>query len=116
MKVNFPYTIIATLVAALLAYALYAVADGDCNVWLCTIGGGVCFAATLIPAIALSVGSSRLSTNLRVLSALFFVVLAVSNFCFAGFGVHTASYIIVNGVLLLFYLLVFMKMKSLSNI
>lgn len=116
MKFSVLYAIITTLVAALLAYALYSVADGDSNVWLCTIGGGVCFAATLIPMVAFSAGSSRLTTNLRVLSGLFLGVLAVSNFCFAGFGVHTASYIIVNGVLLLFYVLVFMKMKSLTNV
>ena len=99
-----------------MGYLAFEVAKGQENDYLCGIGSTVCFIATLIPAFGLSYESSRLGTNIRVLSALFFVVFLVSHFCFAGFGVKMPYYIICNGIILVIYLAIIYKMSNIKII
>ena len=104
------------MVAALVGYLAYNVASGDENDMVCGIGSGICFAATLIPTMGIQYESGRLGTNIRVFSALFFILFAISHFCFAGFGVKMSYYIIVNGIMLMIYLAIFYKMQSVKDV
>lgn len=104
------------MLATLVGYLAYNVASGEENDIICGIGSGICFATTLIPTIGLQYESGRLGANIRVFSALFFIVFAISHFCFAGFGVKMPYYIIVNGIMLMIYLAIFYKMHGIKEI
>ena len=116
MKANIFLTFISIVLATLVGYLAYNVASGDENDMICGISSGICFATTLIPTIGIQYESGRLGTNIRVFSALFFIVFAISHFCFAGFGVKMPYYIIVNGIILMIYLAIFYKILGTHNI
>lgn len=104
------------MLSTLVGYLAYNVASGEENDMECGIGSGICFAATLIPTMGIQYESGRLGTNIRVFSALFFILFAISHFCFAGFGVKMPYYIIVNGIMLMIYLAIFYKMQSVKDV
>lgn len=104
------------MLTMLLGYLAYNIASGDENDMVCGIGSVICFAATLIPTMGIQYESGRLGTNIRMFSALFFIVFAISHFCFAGFGVKMPHYIIVNGIMLMIYLAIFYKMQSVKDV
>lgn len=116
MKVNIFLTLISISLAALVGYLAFNVASGDENDMICGIGSGICFVATLIPAMGLQYESSRLGVNIRLFSAVFFILFAISHFCFAGIGVKMPYYIIVNGVMLLIFFAIFYKMEGVKDI
>lgn len=116
MKVNIFLTLISIMLAALVGYLAYNVANGDKNDVVCGVGSAICFSATLIPTMGLQYESGRLGVNIRVFSTLFFVVFVISHFCFASFGVEMPYYIIVNGITLMIYLAIFYKMQGVKNI
>ena len=116
MKVNIILTLISIILAALVGYLVFNVASGEENDLVCGIGSGICYAITLIPSIGLQYGSGRRGVNIRVFSIIFFIFLAISNFCFAGFGINMPYYIIVNGIILMIYLAIFYKIFGMHNI
>lgn len=116
MKANIFLTLISIMLAMLLGYFAYNVASGDENDIVCGIGSSICFAATLIPTMGIQYESGRLGTNIRMFSALFFIVFAISHFSYAGFGVKMPYYIIVNGIMLMIYLAIFYKMQSVKDV
>lgn len=112
MKPNLFLILISAALAALIGYLAFNVADEKDNNLLCGIGSVVCFIATLIPTIGLKYESSRLGTNIRVLSAIFFVLFLFIHFGFAVFGIQVPYYVITNGIVLVLYLLLFYKMHD----
>lgn len=102
--------------AFLVGYLAFNVSYGDENDVICGIGSSICFATTLIPTIGIQYGSRRQGVNIRMFSFIFFALFAISNFCFAGFGVKMPFYIIVNGIMLLIYLAIFYKMQGVKDI
>lgn len=116
MKANVIMTIVGLALACLIGYLVFNVAAGDPNEALCGVVSTVCFLATLIPMMGIKYESARLATNIRVFSALFFVIFLISHFCFAGFGIKVPYYVVVNGILLLIYLAAFYKMQSVRDI
>lgn len=115
MKANLFLSFISVMLAALLGHLAFNVANGKENDVICGIGSCICFAATLIPAMGLQYDSGRLSVNIRVFSSIFFVLFAISHFCFAGFGVKMPFYFIVNGIMLMIYLAIFYKIQGVKN-
>lgn len=116
MKVNVFLTMISIMLALLIGYLSYLIAEGKENDLLCGIGTSVCLITTLIPTIGLQYESGRLGVSIRVLSTLFFIVFLVCNFCFAGFGINVPYYIITNGIMLLIFLVIFYKMQNIKSI
>ena len=116
MKANIFLTLISIVLATLVGYLAYNVASGDENDMICGISSGICFATTLIPTIGIQYESGRLGTNIRMFSALFFIVFAISHFSYAGFGVKMPYYIIVSGIMLMIYLAICYKMQSIKYI
>lgn len=116
MKANVFLTIISIMLASLVGYLVFNVANGDENDVVCGIGSGICFAATLIPTMGLQYKTGRLGVNIRIFSSIFFTLFAISHFSFAGFGVKMPYYIIVNGIMLMIYLAVFYKMQEIKDI
>ena len=116
MKANPFLTFISVMLAALLGYLAFNVANGEENDVICGIGSCICFAVTLIPTMGLQYESGRLSVNIRVFSSIFFVLFVISHFCYAGFGVKMPYYIIVNGIMLMIYLAIFYKIQGIKDI
>lgn len=116
MKANIFLTMISLLLALLVGYLAYNIAEGKDNDVLCGIGTSVCLVATLVPMMGMQYESGRLGTNIRILSALFFFMFLISNFCFAGFGINTAYYIITNGMMLVIFLAILYKMLNVESI
>lgn len=116
MKVNIFLTSISIALAALVGYLAFNIASGDENDVVCGIGSAICFAITLIPTMGLQYKSGRLGVNIRILSVIFFIIFAISHFCFAGFGVKMPYYIIVNGIMLMIYLAIFYRIQDVKDI
>ena len=104
MKINFIPTIIAIALSALVAYGCFSLRQDNFNNLL---GIGCFVMMSIATALTLGLGfeSSRTTTNIRVLSAIFTLIFLASNliFCFISFSVPT--YIITNGILLLIFIL-----------
>lgn len=116
MKTNLILTLISVALAVLLGYLAFSVAKGDENNIVCGVCSCICFAATLIPTMGLQYDSSKLGVNIRIFSAIAFVIFAISHFCFAGFGVNMPYYVIVNGILLMLFIAIFYKLQGVNNI
>jgi hypothetical protein len=105
MKINFVQTIIAIALSILIAYGLYSFHDSE-NKILLSVGSFVFLAATLILTIGTSFEQSRTTTNIRVVSGIFFAVALISNLIFTFINFSVPIYIITNGILTLVFLLI----------
>lgn len=105
MKINFVQTIIAIAVSALIAYGLYSFHDGT-NQMLLSIGSFLFLSVTLALSIGVNFEQSRTTTNIRVVSGIFFAIALISNLIFTFISFSVPSYIIINGILLLVFILI----------
>ncbi len=105
MKINFVQTIIAIAVSLLIAYGLYSFHDSE-NRLLLSAGSFVFLATTLVLSIGTSFQLPRTTTNIRVVSGIFFAVALISNLIFTFVAFSVPSYVITNGILLLVFILI----------
>jgi hypothetical protein len=105
MKINFVQTIIAIAVSLLIAYGLYSFHDSE-NKILLSAGSFVFLAITLIFSIGTSFQLPRTTTNVRVVSGIFFAVALISNLIFTFVAFSVPSYVITNGIFLLVFILI----------
>ncbi len=73
---------------------------------LLAIGGGLCMFLPLVTCLGVRFEQKRTSANVAVVGAVFFVLMLVSNACFAYLHFETHAYVIVNGIILLLFLLI----------
>lgn len=106
MKINPVMLIISFAAAALAAYGFYSADAGEANRLLLTIGSGVLLFITLCGATGATAEARGATLNIRIVSGLFFVLFLISNLVFAFTRTVTAPYIIVNGILLVLYVLI----------
>lgn len=104
MKINLVNFLIAVLVSAILAYALWNF-GGDLKNYV-AVGAFVFFAGTLVPTIGGSFELSRNGINLRVTSAVFFVLGLVINCMFSLITFSATAYIVISAIAFLLYILV----------
>ena len=102
MKLNVVKTIIAIAVSVLIAYGLYSFHDSE-NKVLLSLGSFVFLGMTLVIAIGVNFEQPRTTTNIRVVSGIFFTIALISNLIFSSFTFSIPSYIITNGILLLIF-------------
>lgn len=105
MKINFVQTIIAIVVGLLIAYGLYSF-HGSENKILLSAGSFVFLATTLVLSIGISFELPRTTTNVRVISGIFFAVALISNLIFTFINFSVPSYVIINGILLLVFIFI----------
>jgi len=105
MKINFVPTIIAIVISLLISYGLYSFHDSE-NKILLSAGSFVFLATSLVMAIGASFEFPRTTTNVRVVSGIFFTIALISNLIFAFINFSVPSYIIINGILLLVFMLI----------
>lgn len=113
MKVNPILLVIGLLMAALLSYMFYAMAsESDEYLTLLVISGFIGTAVTLSGILAFSVENTGKSTNLRVVSGLFFLLFLIEHCVMAWMGVSLSAHIVICGLLLLFYMLFFYSINK----
>lgn len=105
MKINFVQTIIAIAVSLLIAYGLYSFHNSE-NKILLSAGSFVFLATTLVLSIGTSFSLPRTTTNVRVVSGIFFAVALISNLIFTFISFSIPIYIITNGILFLVFILI----------
>ena len=103
MKINFIQTIIAIAMSLLIAYGLYSFHIFE-NKLLLSAGSFVLLSATLILTLGTSFELPRTTTNVRVVSGIFFIVALISNLIFTFIDFSIPSYIIINGIALLVFI------------
>ena len=105
MKINFVQTIIAIALSLLISYGLYSFHNSE-NKMLLSVGSFVFLALTLIITIGASFELPRTTTNVKVVSGVFFAVALISNLIFTFIKFSVPSYVIINGILLLVFILI----------
>jgi hypothetical protein len=105
MKINFVQTIIAIAVSLLIAYGLYSFHVSE-NKILLSAGSFVFLTTALVMTFGTSFEFPRTTTNMRVVSGIFFAVALISNLIFTFIAFSVPSYVITNGILLLIFILI----------
>jgi hypothetical protein len=105
MKLNFIQTIIAIVVSLLIAYGLY-IFHGSENKILLSAGCFVFLAVTLVITIGVNFELPRTTTNVKVVSGIFFVIALISNLVFTFVSFSVPIYVITNGILLLIFVFI----------
>lgn len=105
MKINIVQTIIAISVSLLITYGLYSFHDSE-NKLLLTAGSFVFLATALVMTIGASFELPRTTSNIRIVSGIFFAIALFTNLTFTFIKFSGASYVIINGILLLVFMLI----------
>lgn len=105
MKINFVPTIIAITLSLLIAYGLYSFHNSE-NKILLSAGSFVLLSTALVMTIGASFELPRTTTNIRVVSGIFFAIALISNLIFTFINFSVPSYVIINGIVLLVFVLI----------
>ncbi len=105
MKFDMVKTVISIAVSALAAYGMYVINTSD-NPWLLPVVAFVEMSLIFISAIAVNVNGVRTMVNARIVSWIFLFAVVVMNICFAVYACTVPAFIISNGCLILFFLLI----------
>lgn len=97
----------ALAIGMLLGFGVYTVAGSDPNAALGFLGSAISFFVALLFTIGISYDDGRLGVSLQILGGVTLVVMLISHFAFAIFGISQNAYIIVNGIILLSFLAIF---------
>jgi hypothetical protein len=105
MKFNVVKTVVAVAMSALIAYAYFAFSPWG-NGALVSIGSFIENTIILITALGITIEGARTMANLKIVGWLFFLVSLVTNGIFAAINFGQPAYIIINGLILLIFVLV----------
>lgn len=111
MKINFVQSIIAIAVSLLIAYGLYSFHESE-NKVLLNLGSFIFLAVTLVLTIGTTFELPRTTSNIKVVSSIFFVIALLSNLIFTFIRFSIPSYVITNGILLLVFILITYSIKK----
>jgi hypothetical protein len=104
MKINPVNALIAIVLSAVMAYALWSL-SGDLKNYV-AVGAFVFFVGTLLPLIGGSYEQARSGVNLRVVSGTFFVLGLVLNSVFGIFSFSATAYIVTSALIFLVYVFI----------
>ena len=105
MKIKAIPSVIVLAISAVIAYGLYSFCISD-NAILLAVFGGVMLFAMLVTAFGVTFNHQGKSVNIKVVSLVFFVLALIGNIVFARCAFNIPTYIIVNSLLVLIWLLV----------
>lgn len=105
MKLNFVRTIIATALSFLISYGFYNFHDSE-NKILLSVGSFVLLLIALVMTLGASFELPRTTKNIRFASFIFFTIGLISNLIFAFLCFLVPIYIVINGILLLVFILI----------
>lgn len=107
MKIDFVKTIIAIALSALLAYACYEICKYEQVQWVITIGAFFTIAIPALFALGVIAKAERSAIVLSILSWVILFVEIITNGVFAFLDFCIPVYVVLNGVILLIYVLVY---------
>ena len=116
MRINTVLTIIAIAMAVLIGYLAFSIAEGEKNDIVCGIASKTCITAFLVTIVGLQNDSNKLGINIKIMSSLFLFVFLISHFCFAAICIKMPYYIIINGILLLIYIVILYRMNQIKKL
>ena len=112
MKLDAVKSLIAVAISALLAYACYEICNYEHVQWVIAVGAFVSIGIPMMLALGVSSQQERSSVMLKTLSWAFLLIEMVSNGIFVFFDFSVPVYIIVNGLILLTFLLIYNSIYS----
>ena len=112
MKIDSIKTIIAVVISALLAYACYEICKFERVQWIITIGTFLTIGIPCVLSLGVSSKEKRLAVMLKTFSSIILTVEIVVNFVFVFFDFSVPVYVIVNGLLLLVFVLIYNSMYN----
>jgi hypothetical protein len=107
MKLDVVKSLITVAFSALLAYACYEICNYEHVQWVIAAGAFVSIGTPMMLAFGVSSQQERSSVMLKTLSWVFLLIEIVSNGVFVFFDFSIPVYIIVNGLILLMFLLIY---------
>ena len=107
MKLDVVKSLIAVAISALLAYACYEICDYEHIQWVIAAGAFVSIGIPMMLALGVSSQQERSSVMLKTLSWVVILIELISNGVFVFFDFSTPVYIIVNGLILLMFVLIY---------
>jgi hypothetical protein len=105
MRINLVKSAIAIGVCGLIAFGFYRFHDGE-NKSLLSLGSFLFSVVTLLWTIGINFEFPKTTTMIRTVSGIFFFVALLSNFLFSFSDFSAPLYVIVNGVIMLIYVLI----------
>lgn len=108
MKFNFINTIVACGLSALLAFTCFSICDIEELRILLTVVSFIMFLSFAVPSLGIKVESyPRTSTLLKVTSIIFWSIGIIANLIFSFYDFNKSAFIIINGILLLVFILIY---------
>ena len=107
MKLDVVKSLIAIAISALLAYACYEICNYERVQWVIAAGAFVSIGIPSMLALGVSSHQERSSVMLKTLSWVFLLIEIVSNGVFVFFDFSIPVYIIINGLILLMFVLTY---------
>lgn len=117
MKIDFVKALVAVALSALIAYACYSICDYDSLRWTVTVGAFIAIGIPMFLALSTSTNNSRVTVLVSITSWVVALLMIGTNVIFAFCEFSTPWYIILNGIILLIYLLIYRSLyKQQDNI
>ncbi|MBR6841290.1 MAG: hypothetical protein IKM77_03185 [Prevotella sp.] len=118
MKISFFPTLLLLIVTAALGYLAYHIANSNSDTNDVVVGVGTCISIllTLGCVLSVSIENGRMNVNMKAWSITAFIILVITNLCFAGFGVTMPYYIIVIALMLVIHLWVVWKISTIKDV
>lgn len=116
MRISVIPAVLALMLCAALTYLTHYIGRDDENCALLTIGTATSLILTLGITMAANVQSGRMSVNLKVWSGAMSLLALICALCFAGFGVHVPTYVLMTTLLLVVHLLVVWKIATAKDV
>lgn len=110
MKIDILKTVIALAISALIAYACHTFCKFEIVQWAITIGSFVTIGIPCVLSMGLSSAEERGAVMLKTLSSIMLTIEIVINLVFLFLDFSVPVYVIVNGLLMLVFLLVYNSM------
>lgn len=107
MKVDFVKSLIALIISALLAYTCYEICKFEELKWVITIGSFLTIAIPLLLALGISSKDERGGLSLKAISWVMTLIEISANAIFAFLDFSIPTYIIINGLLLAIFALIY---------
>lgn len=111
MRFNFIKTIISLAIGFLISYGFYSVEVNN-NKFLLFLVSFVVISTSLTTMIGVHFERSRTTTNIRVVSIIFFVSALLINLIFSFIQFSVPTYLIINFILLLIFILILYSINN----
>ena len=118
MKISVFPTLLLLIATAAIGFLAYHIANSNADTNDVVVGIGMCISIllTLGCVLGVSIENGRMNVNMKTWSITAFIVLVITNLCFAGFGVAMPYYIIVLALLLVIHLWVVWKISTIKDL